>query len=358
MEELALERRGRGDAVDGVADDGRPIAARWTRIWCVRPVSRRTRAARARPSSSATSKCVTASRGVSVSSERRVGSRAVAADRRLDPPGARARPAADEREVLRSSARRRDERRCRRAVRLLRAGDDEQARRVAVEPVDDPGPLGLRRRAAPCASSAVDERPVAVPGAGMDDDARRLVDDEQVLVLVGDARGRRRLRRRAALAARQVELDLLAAARAGGSSAGRRRRRAPRRREQPLRRSARADLGEPGEEAVEPQPGGRRRDDERDQDRSVDARAARGSRSAEQQRAEQDDDADDDEGVGEVERRPEAEVEEVGHVAEPDAVDEVRDAAADQQPERDGQHRVPSAGAGEEDEHPGRRRRP
>src|SRR5947207_5231815 len=59
----------------------------------------------------------------------------------------------------------------------------------------------------------------------------------------------------------------------------------------------------------------------------------------------QDPDPDDDEAVREVERRPEAQVEEVGHVAEPDPVDEIRDAAADQQAERRRQHRVPSAGA-------------
>src|ERR671925_91295 len=71
------------------------------------------------------------------------------------------------------------------------------------------------------------------------------------------------------------------------------------------------------------------------------------------QRQQQDPDPDDDEAVREVEGRPEAQVEEVGDVPEPDAVDEVRDAAADDEPERDGQDRVPRAGAGEEAEHPG-----
>jgi hypothetical protein len=50
-------------------------------------------------------------------------------------------------------------------------------------------------------------------------------------------------------------------------------------------------------------------------------------------------DADDDEAVGEVERGPVLEVEEVRHVPEPHAVDQVRDAAADHEPERDGQAR-------------------
>src|ERR687888_1684295 len=73
----------------------------------------------------------------------------------------------------------------------------------------------------------------------------------------------------------------------------------------------------------------------------------------EDQREEQDPDPDDDEAVREIEGRPEAQVEEVRDVPEPDAVDEVRDAAADHEPERDGQDRVPRARAGEEAEHPG-----
>ena len=40
-------------------------------------------------------------------------------------------------------------------------------------------------------------------------------------------------------------------------------------------------------------------------------------------------------------------------MSQPDAVDQVRDAAADHQPERDGQDRVPRPGAREEPEHPG-----
>src|ERR671934_2276742 len=72
----------------------------------------------------------------------------------------------------------------------------------------------------------------------------------------------------------------------------------------------------------------------------------------EDEREQQDRDPDDDEAVREVEGRPEAQVEEVRDVPEPHAVDEVRDAAADDEPERDGQDRVPRARAGEEAEHP------
>src|SRR5919204_3651206 len=75
----------------------------------------------------------------------------------------------------------------------------------------------------------------------------------------------------------------------------------------------------------------------------------------EDQREEEDPDADHDEAVGEVEGRPEAQVEEVGDVSEADGVGEVRDAAADHEPERDGQDRVARARTGEEAEHPGDR---
>src|SRR5207247_8934296 len=49
---------------------------------------------------------------------------------------------------------------------------------------------------------------------------------------------------------------------------------------------------------------------------------------------------DHDEGVGEVEGRPVAKVEEVRDVAQTDTVEEVRDAPADHEPERNGQHRM------------------
>ena len=94
-------------------------------------------------------------------------------------------------------------------------------------------------------------------------------------------------------------------------------------------------------------------------DERVEPRAAlrrqvreRAGRSAANEREQQDRDADDDERVGEVERRPGLEVEEVGDAAEPDAVDEVRDAAADHEPERNRQHRVARARAREEEQHP------
>ena len=81
-------------------------------------------------------------------------------------------------------------------------------------------------------------------------------------------------------------------------------------------------------------------------------RLSAGSRLADQQRDEQDRHADDDEAVREVEGRPVAQVEEVGHVPEPDPVDQVRGRAADQR----GRARPAAPGAAprarEVDEHP------
>ena len=91
---------------------------------------------------------------------------AVAADRRLDPARARRRAPADEGEVGALERALADER-GEPFVRLLGARDDEQPRRVAVEAVDDPGPLGLaardesrraRRRACPRAGRRRDGR--------------------------------------------------------------------------------------------------------------------------------------------------------------------------------------------------------
>src|SRR5205823_3219317 len=70
------------------------------------------------------------------------------------------------------------------------------------------------------------------------------------------------------------------------------------------------------------------------------------------QREQQDRDPDGDEAVGEVERRPVLQVEKVRDVTEPHTVDEIRDAASDDEPERDRQHRVTRAGPAEEVEHP------
>jgi hypothetical protein len=72
-------------------------------------------------------------------------------------------------------------------VRLLRARDDEEPGRIAVEPMDDSGALGLLPARHRVAKEAVDQRAAGVPRGRMDDDARRLVHDQEMLVLEGDA---------------------------------------------------------------------------------------------------------------------------------------------------------------------------
>ena len=53
--------------------------------------------------------------------------------------------------------------------------------------MDDPGPLGLLPTRDRVTEQPVDERAGGMARRGVDDDPRRLVHDEQVLVLVGDA---------------------------------------------------------------------------------------------------------------------------------------------------------------------------
>ena len=100
------------------------------------------------------------------------------------------RPTVDQRQVLAPQLAR-GEQRLQRAVDLVRSGDHEQPRGVAVEAVHDPGAVGL---VAPGGGSRqrLRERPVPVAAGRMHDDPGRLVDDQQVLVLVGDRERHRR----------------------------------------------------------------------------------------------------------------------------------------------------------------------
>jgi hypothetical protein len=52
--------------------------------------------------------------------------------------------------------------------------------------VHDPRPLSLLPALDRAAEEAVDECPAGVAGGRVHDDARRLVDDQEVLVLIGD----------------------------------------------------------------------------------------------------------------------------------------------------------------------------
>ena len=234
-------------------------------------------------------------------------------------------------------------------MRLVRAGDDEQAGGVAVEPVDDPRPV-LVAAGHVVSEQAVHERPALVARPGMNDDAGRLVDDEQVLVLPDDVEIHLLGLERAGLGG-ELDDDLLPAlepvalrprlAVDEDGAVG----------DQPLGERPRADLGPACDGPVEPLGlrGEKAESGQRCRRPALGAVAAR-------ERAEEGRDADDDEDVGEVERGPEAEVEEVGDVAEPHAVEQVAEAAAEHEPERHRQHRVPAAGAREEDQHPRRRR--
>ena len=111
----------------------------------------------------------------------------VAPDRRFDPPAPRARPACNEgqiaplelpsaHEILQP------------LVRFLRAGNHEQARCVAVQPVDDPRPVRKFTSRDPPVEERVDERAALMTRGWMHDEPRRLVDDEQVLVVVGNSK--------------------------------------------------------------------------------------------------------------------------------------------------------------------------
>ena len=96
-------------------------------------------------------------------------------------------------------------------MRLVRAGDDEQPGRVAIEPVHDPGPVLVVTAGRVEREQPVHERAaLAMSGAWMHDDAGRLVDHEQVLVLEGDAQIHL-LRHERAGVRRQLRDDLLAA---------------------------------------------------------------------------------------------------------------------------------------------------
>ena len=83
--------------------------------------------------------------------------------------------------------------------RVVAAREHEQPGRVAVEPVHDARALGVRP-AGDAARERLHERALARALARVDDDARRLVDHEQVLVLVGDREARRLDRRGSARA--------------------------------------------------------------------------------------------------------------------------------------------------------------
>ena len=188
----------------GSPQTGWPIACRCTRIWCVRPVSRRSRSSEVSRERALEREVRARLAGAgAVDGHARAHAR-VAADRGLDRARARRRAALDEGQVL-ALERRAASARCSSRCDLLRARDDEQARGVAVEAVHDPGALGLA--AGEPRREQLGERLLAVPAGGVHDEARPLVDDEQVLVLVGD-RERRSAASRVAQRGARRELSI------------------------------------------------------------------------------------------------------------------------------------------------------
>ena len=207
MQELALEAQVAGDAVDGIAADGKPDRLQMDADLVRPPRLEPHLEERARPDELLHLEPrdrVPGRLGV----ERTARSvAAVTADRRLDPAGSGTRRAQDEREVAPldpSLANRVREPH----VRVVGARDDEQPGRVAVEAVDEPRPLGVSTRRSE-REQTVRERRSTVRSGGMRDEARRLVDDEQVLVLVHDVEPE--LDRNEHPCRRKRDLDLLAA---------------------------------------------------------------------------------------------------------------------------------------------------
>ena len=161
-------------------------------------------------------------------------------------------------------------------VRLGRPGDDEESGGVAIEAVDDPGPVLL-----PAFGTRLDERlskrAARVSRRRVNDDACRLVDDEEMLVLVRDRELGKRSRSLGGWCGRWLDSNLLTAHELVALGAGLTVHEHGPGGEEPLRGGARSHVGEAGEMTVEPLTGGLRRDDEPFQRLGLSPRPARGS---------------------------------------------------------------------------------
>ena len=181
VDRVARHRVAEGGEVDadlvGAARDQVELEERPAREPLADPVAGRRRPAVRRPRPSA------------------VRSLRVAPDGRLDPADRRGDAALHQRQVGLADAARLELGHQRRLGGVV-AGDDQQARGVAVEAVDDARPRDARDAAVVVAArqQGVDERAPPVPGRRVDDQAGRLVDDQQVVVLVDDLDLDRRVR--------------------------------------------------------------------------------------------------------------------------------------------------------------------
>ena len=114
----------------------------------------------------------------------------IAADRSVDPPRTRARTALHEPEVAAFDLSRAD-RLLQRVEGDYRTRHDEEARGVAIKSMDDSRTIGIVAAGCSERHELSRERARGGTGAGMHRHARRLVDDDEVLVLVGDPDGHR-----------------------------------------------------------------------------------------------------------------------------------------------------------------------
>ena len=136
-------------------------------------------------------------------------------------------------------------------MRLFRAADDEKPRRVAVEPMHDPRTVGLGSTSDRVAEKLVYQRAGSVAGRWVHDEAGRLVDDQQVLVLMHHP-GAQLLRLEGGRLHVEVDIDALPAREAVALRSPRAVDRDPSPAEQPLCFRARTDLVQRREEPVEP----------------------------------------------------------------------------------------------------------
>ena len=212
-----------------------------------------------------------------------------------------------------------------------------------------------RRQVSAAAEERVDQRARVVAGRRVDDEAGRLVDDEQVVVLVHDVDGDLRLR--------DGRGGRSAAGFAAPASCRRRRSRSPLTgcpvdREPALRDEALDVAPREPAQVRRPAVGTGRARTGRDQHAAelltlrphVQASTAGSARQRRPEaRREEQQDREADRGVGHVERVPaqvaDPGVHEVDDVAEPDPIGQVAERAAEEQPERDREVVVPAARA-------------
>ena len=230
MQELA--RRGRARPAvpySGSPATGCPIASRCARIWCVRPVSSRTRSSVAPGTPRSISKCVTAgARLVGVGGHPRahaaVAARAARRSSRAAPAGRPSTSARYSRVISRSAAAPCSAA-CTASLRATTSRPEVSRSSRCTTPARSGSSPPATRPASACTSV-----PGRWPARGVDDDAGGLVDDQQVLVLVGDRERRVRAPRARRPAGAGSHGHALARRDARGASAARRRRRARARR--------------------------------------------------------------------------------------------------------------------------------